>query len=49
MVGRYLEGVGVTDETIAIDEIQAVGHFPNNYLAQEHYSLTAAACNYNLL
>ena len=36
MVGRYLEGVGVTPATRAVDEIKAVGHFPNNYLARDH-------------
>ena len=36
MVGRYLEGVGVADETLAVDLIKEVGHFPNNYLGKRH-------------
>ena len=36
MVGRYLEGVGVTDDTMALSVIKSVGHFPNNYLAHDH-------------
>jgi hypothetical protein len=36
MVGRYVEGVGVSDESIALDVIRDVGHFPNSYLDTEH-------------
>jgi trimethylamine--corrinoid protein Co-methyltransferase len=36
MVGRYLEGVGVSGETIAVDVIENVGHFPNSYLPTDH-------------
>jgi trimethylamine--corrinoid protein Co-methyltransferase len=36
MVGRYLEGVGVADETLVVDLIKEVGHFPNNYLGKRH-------------
>ncbi len=36
MVGRYLEGVGVDGETLALDVIEEVGHFPGSYLATEH-------------
>lgn len=36
MVGRYLEGVGVSDETIALDVVREVGHFPNSYLGTDH-------------
>lgn len=36
MVGRYLEGVGVSDDTLALDVIEEVGHFPSSYLATDH-------------
>jgi trimethylamine--corrinoid protein Co-methyltransferase len=36
MVGRYLEGVGVGQDTVALDVIRDVGHFPSNYLATRH-------------
>jgi len=36
MVGRYLEGVGVGHDTVALDVIREVGHFPSNYLATQH-------------
>lgn len=36
MVGRYLEGVGVSEETLAVEVIEQVGHFPSSYLATDH-------------
>ncbi len=36
MVGRYLEGVSVMDETLVGDLIKEVGHFPNSYLGKRH-------------
>jgi trimethylamine--corrinoid protein Co-methyltransferase len=36
MVGRYLEGVGVVHDTVALDVIKEVGHFPSNYLDTQH-------------
>jgi trimethylamine--corrinoid protein Co-methyltransferase len=36
MVGRYIEGVGVSDDTRALDVIADVGHFPNSYLDTDH-------------
>ncbi len=36
MVGRYLEGVGVSDQTLALDVIKEVGHFPRTYLDHDH-------------
>jgi trimethylamine--corrinoid protein Co-methyltransferase len=36
MVGRHIEGVAVSDETLALDVIRDVGHFPNSYLDSEH-------------
>ncbi len=36
MVGRILEGIRVTDETLAIDLIQEVGPLPGNYLKTHH-------------
>lgn len=36
MVGRYLEGVAVNDETIALGVIDSVGHFPQTYLDHQH-------------
>jgi len=35
-IGRFIEGVEVTDETLAIDLIQKVGPFPGKYLASKH-------------
>jgi len=35
-VGRFLEGVEVNDETLAIDLINEVGPIPGNYLNKEH-------------
>jgi len=36
MIGRYLEGIRVDDETMSMDLFRQVGHFPGNYLAQPH-------------
>lgn len=36
MVGRYLQGVGVSRDTVALDVIGQVGHFPNSYLGTDH-------------
>jgi trimethylamine--corrinoid protein Co-methyltransferase len=36
MIGRYLEGVKVTNDTIALDIIHEVGPIPGHYLATEH-------------
>ena len=36
MVGRLIEGIEVTEDTLALDVIGKVGHFPNNYLGQKH-------------
>jgi trimethylamine--corrinoid protein Co-methyltransferase len=36
MVGRYLDGVGVCEETLALDVIEEVGHFPGSYLGTDH-------------
>ena len=36
MIGRYLEGVEVNDETLAIDLIEEVGPIPGEYLSKEH-------------
>ncbi|KXA91217.1 hypothetical protein AKJ63_01780 [candidate division MSBL1 archaeon SCGC-AAA259D18] len=36
MIGRYIEGVEVSDETLAIDLINKVGPIPGNYLNKEH-------------
>lgn len=36
MVGRYLEGVEVNDETLALDLIEEVGPIPGEYLSKEH-------------
>lgn len=36
MVGRALQGVQVTDETLAIDLIHEVGPIPGHYLAKAH-------------
>jgi len=35
-IGRYLEGVTITDETLAIDLINEVGPIPGHYLNTEH-------------
>jgi trimethylamine---corrinoid protein Co-methyltransferase len=36
LVGRYLDGVNVSDDAFALNEIKNIGHFPNNYLASKH-------------
>jgi trimethylamine--corrinoid protein Co-methyltransferase len=36
MVGRFLEGVTVNDETIALELIESVGPIPGNYLNTAH-------------
>jgi trimethylamine--corrinoid protein Co-methyltransferase len=36
MIGRFLEGVEVSDETIALDLIAQVGPIPGEYLSKEH-------------
>jgi len=36
MIGRFLEGVKVNDETLAIDLIEEVGPIPGFYLNKEH-------------
>lgn len=36
IVGRFLEGVEVTDETLAIDLIEEVGPIPGHFLSKEH-------------
>lgn len=36
MVGRCLDGVTVSAETLAMDTIREVGHFPNGYLQTDH-------------
>ncbi len=35
-IGRYLEGVSVTDETMAIDLINQIGPIPGHYLGTAH-------------
>jgi trimethylamine--corrinoid protein Co-methyltransferase len=35
-IGRFLQGVAVTDETMAIDLIKQVGPIPGHYLNTEH-------------
>jgi trimethylamine--corrinoid protein Co-methyltransferase len=35
-IGRFLQGVEVTDETLAIDIINQVGPIPGHYLSTEH-------------
>ncbi len=35
-IGRFIEGVEVTDETLAIDLIEEVGPIPGHYLNREH-------------
>ncbi|MCG9478672.1 MAG: trimethylamine methyltransferase family protein [Actinomycetia bacterium] len=36
MIGRFLEGIQINDETLAIDVINEVGPIPGTYLTQEH-------------
>jgi trimethylamine--corrinoid protein Co-methyltransferase len=36
MVGRFMEGVEVTDDTLALDLIAEVGPIPGEYLSKEH-------------
>lgn len=36
MVGRQLNGIEVTPQTLALDLIREIGHFPNTYLAERH-------------
>ena len=36
MIGRFLEGITVNDETLAIDLIEDVGPAPGFYLPREH-------------
>ena len=36
MIGRFVEGVEVTDETLAVDLINEVGPIPGMYLDKEH-------------
>jgi trimethylamine--corrinoid protein Co-methyltransferase len=36
MVGRYLEGMSVTDETLALDLIEQVGPIPGHFLGLAH-------------
>jgi trimethylamine---corrinoid protein Co-methyltransferase len=36
MIGRFLEGVSVNPETIALEVIQKVGPIPGHYLTQKH-------------
>jgi trimethylamine--corrinoid protein Co-methyltransferase len=36
MIGRYLEGVRITDETLAVDVIEEVGPIPGFFLAHPH-------------
>jgi len=36
MVGRFMQGVEVNDETLAVDLINKVGPIPGCYLAEEH-------------
>jgi trimethylamine--corrinoid protein Co-methyltransferase len=36
MIGRFLEGVAVTDDTLAIELIEQVGPIPGNYLNTAH-------------
>lgn len=36
MVGRFLEGIEVNDETVALDLIEQVGPIPGSYLDKEH-------------
>lgn len=36
MMGRFVEGIEVNDETLAIDLIKEVGPIPGHYLSKEH-------------
>ncbi len=36
MVARCLDGIQVSDDTLAIDVMKEVGHFPGNYMATDH-------------
>lgn len=36
MIGRILEGINVTEETLAVDLIKQVGPIPGNYLKTQH-------------
>lgn len=36
MIGRFIEGVKVTDETLALDLMKEVGPIPGHYLDREH-------------
>ncbi len=36
MIGRFLEGVTVTDESLGVDLINEVGPIPGHYLAKQH-------------
>jgi trimethylamine--corrinoid protein Co-methyltransferase len=36
MVGRYLQGVGVNAEALALEVIETVGHMPHTYLDTKH-------------
>lgn len=36
MIGRFIEGIEVNDETLAIDLINKVGVLPGSYLMEEH-------------
>ena len=36
MIGRFMEGIDVNDETLAIDLIEAVGPIPGHFLNQRH-------------
>jgi trimethylamine--corrinoid protein Co-methyltransferase len=36
MVGRYLKGVGLSGDTVALDVVEEVGHFPATYLDTDH-------------
>ena len=36
MIGRFIEGVTLTDETLAIDLIEEVGPIPGHFLNKEH-------------
>jgi len=36
MIGRFIEGVDVSEETLAVDLIKEVGPIPGNFLTKEH-------------
>jgi len=36
MIGRFLEGVTINDETMAVDLIEKVGPIPGHFLSEEH-------------